>query len=251
MNKAEKVISMIFITHNKTTDIMHPSKQAFNTPPLGITTQRSAVLGFGFDSIKSKRRNYFNTILLKFIIERIRVIRSITDESLGSSMKEAALKSLSNKGDFMWCSRQNVYDDRNTRAVCHCHELSPIGPLSFSDTGTLFFATTKVASIKHSLRLNLPRSFKSLASASSMFRNLPERTHSRRRRWHVLYDGNFFGISCQRAPVRKIQRIPFTISRFDRPGRPLSSARTFCFGMKDSMYVHCLSYSSSLGVIVF
>jgi hypothetical protein len=230
---------------------MHPSKQAFNTPPFRVSTQGSAVLGFGFHSIKSMRRNYFDTILLKFMIERIRVIRSITDESLGSSLKEATLESLSNKGDFMWRSRRNVYGDRNTRAVCHCHELSPLTPLGFSDTGAPFFATTKVASIKHSSRLNLPRSSKSLASASSMFRNLPERTHSWRRRWHVWYGGNFSGISCHRAPVRKTQRIPLTISRFDRLGRPLPSARTFCCGMKDSIYVHCLSDSSSRGVIVF
>jgi hypothetical protein len=92
--------------------------------------------------------------------------------------------------------------------------------------------------MKHSSRLNLPRSSKSLASASSMSRNFPERTHSWSRRWHVWYGGNFSGISCQRAPVRKIQRMPLTISRFDRLGRPLPSARTFCFGMKDSIYVH-------------
>ena len=217
---------------------MQPSKQTFDTPSFNITTQRSAVLGFWFDSILFMRRDYFNTILLKFAIERIRVIRSITDESLGSSLKEATLESLSNKGDFMWRSRCNVYGERKTRAVCHCHELRPLAPLGFSDTGAPFFATTKVASIKHSSRLNLPRSSKSLASASRISRNLPERTHSWSRRWHVWYGGNFSGISFHRAPVRKTQRIPLTISRLARLGRPLPSARTFCFGMKDSICVH-------------
>ena len=238
MDKAKKVFSVIFITNNKTTEIMQPSKQTFDTPSFNITTQRSAVLGFWFDSILFMRRDYFNTILLKFAIERIRVIRSITDESLGSSLKEATLESLSNKGDFMWRSRCNVYGERKTRAVCHCHELRPLAPLGFSDTGAPFFATTKVASIKHSSRLNLPRSSKSLASASRISRNLPERTHSWSRRWHVWYGGNFSGISFHRAPVRKTQRIPLTISRLARLGRPLPSARTFCFGMKDSICVH-------------
>jgi hypothetical protein len=92
--------------------------------------------------------------------------------------------------------------------------------------------------MKHSLRSNLPRSSRSSASASSIPRNFPERTHSWSRRWHVWYGGNLSGISCQRAPVRKTQRIPSTISRFDRLGRPLPSARTTCLGMKDSRYVH-------------
>ena len=238
MDKTKKVFSVILITNNETTEIMQPSEQPFDTPSFGIPTQWSAVLGFWFNSVNLMRRNYFDTILLKFIIERIRVIRSITNESLGSSLKEATLESLSNKGDFMWRSRRNVYGDRKTRAVCHCHELRALAPLGFSNTGAPFFATTKVASMKHSSRLNLPRSSKSLASASSMSRSLPERTHSCRRRWHVWYGGNFPGISCQRAPVRKTQRIPLTISRFDRRGRPLPSARTTCFGMKDSIYVH-------------
>ena len=240
MDKTKKVFSVILITNNETTEIMQPSEQPFDTPSFGIPTQWSAVLGFWFHSVNLMRRNYFDTILLKFIIERIRVIRSITDESLGSSVKKATFESLSNKGDFMWRSRRNVYGDRKTRAVCHCHEFSPLAPLGFSDTGAPFFASrqSRDASMKHSSRLNLPRSSKSLASASSISRSLPERTHSWRRRWHVWYGGNFSGISCQRAPVRKTQRIPLTISRFDRRGRPLPSARTTCFGMKDSIYVH-------------
>jgi hypothetical protein len=150
----------------------------------------------------------------------------------------------------MWRSRRNVYGERKTRAVCHCHELRPLAPLGFSDTGAPFFATTKVASMKHSSKLNLPRSSRSLASASSIPRNLPERTHSWSRRWQVWYGGNFSGISFHRAPVRRTHKIPLTISRFDRRGRPLPSARTFCLGMRDSIYVHCISVNSSRGVIV-
>jgi hypothetical protein len=217
---------------------MHPSEQSFHAPATNIASQGPSILGFGFDTIITMGRDYFDTILLKFAIERIRVIRSITNESSGSRSKEAALESLSNKGDFMWRSRRKVYGERKTSAVCHCHELRALAPLGFSDTGAPFFATTKVASMKHSSKLNLPRSSRSLASDSSIARNLPERTHSWSRRWQVWYGGNFSGRSCHRAPVRKTQRIPLTISRLGRLGRPLPSGRTFCLGMKDSMYVH-------------
>jgi hypothetical protein len=182
MGEAEEVLGMIFITDYKTPEVMHPSKQAFNTPSLGISTQWPAVLSFGSGSVDLVRRNYFDTILLKVPIKRIAVIRSITDESLRSSLKEALLESLSNKGDFMWASRRNVDGERKTRAICHCHELRTLAPLGFSDTGAPFFATTKVASMKHSERSNLPRPSRSSASVSRTGRKALDRIHSWNRR---------------------------------------------------------------------
>ena len=98
MDKAEKVFSLIFITNIKTTEIVHPSKYVYDAPSFRIATQGSAVLGFRVDFVISLRRNYFDTILLKFAIKRIRVIRSITDELLASSLKEATLESQLEQG---------------------------------------------------------------------------------------------------------------------------------------------------------
>jgi len=36
-------------------------------------------------------------------------------------------------------SRHNVYGERKTRVVCHCHELRPLAPLGVSDTGAPLF----------------------------------------------------------------------------------------------------------------
>ena len=178
MDEAKIVFSVIFVSNNKTAKVMHPSKEPFNAPSFAIPTQGSSILCNGLTSIGLVRSYEFDTSLLKVPIERIRVIRSITDESSGSSSKEALLESCSNKGEFMRRSRCNVDGERKTSAVCHCHELGTLAPLGFSNTGAPFFATTKVASMKHSARLNLPRFSRSWASVSSTPRNTPERTHS-------------------------------------------------------------------------
>ena len=185
MDEAKIIISVILVTNNKTAEVMQPSEETFNAPSFSIPTQHSSVLRDGLSSVGLVRSYEFDTSLLKVPIERIRVIRSITDESSGSSSKEALLESCSNKGDLMRRSRCKVDGERKTRAVCHCHELGTLAPLGFPNTGAPFFATTKVASMKHSARLNLPRFSRSRASVSSTPRNTPERTHSWNLRWQV------------------------------------------------------------------
>jgi hypothetical protein len=146
------------------------------------------------------------------------------DQSFGKILGEALLDSVLSKGDFMRTSRRRVHGDRSASAVCHCHELRTLAPLGLANASAPFFATTKVASMKHSARSNLPRLRKSSASASTIRRNTPERTHCWRRRWQVWYGGKRPGMSCQRAPEREIHRMPFNVSRSSRLGRPLPSS---------------------------
>ncbi len=102
--------------------------------------------------------------------------------------------------------------DRNTSAVCHCHELRTFAPLGLAHSSAPFFADTKVASTKHSLKSSLPRHRRSSANASSSRRSTPARTHSWKRRWHVWYGGKRAGKSRQRAPERNIHKMPFNTS---------------------------------------
>ena len=89
------------------------------------------------------------------------------------------------QGDFMGRSRRRVDGDRKTMAVCHRHELRPLTPLGRSHIPSVFFATMKGASMKHSLRSTSPRVRKSSAKASRTARSTPARTHCWKRRWQV------------------------------------------------------------------
>jgi hypothetical protein len=190
-----------------------------------------------------------DALVCKLGIDFVTVVCEITNQSFGDGFSEARLDSVLDKGDLMRASRRRVRGDRKTSAVCHCHELRTLAPLGFTDASAPFFAATKVASIKHSDKLSLPRLRRSSASASKICLSTPADTHSRNRRWQVWYDGNRGGKSCQRAPERNIHRMPFSISRSSCRGRPLPSSRIGGLEISGSMISHCLSFNSSRRIV--
>ena len=103
----------------------------------------------------------------------------------------------------------------------HHHPLRPLAPLGFSDSAAPFFAGAKLPSRKDSLHFNCWRSFNSLRNVRQICNQTPRSSQSRSRRQHVEGCGNFSGRSCQRAPLRRIQRIPSSTRRFSIYGRHL------------------------------
>jgi len=139
-------------------------------------------------------------------------------------------------------SRRCVDGERKTSAIRHCHELATFAALGLSHSRAPFFATTKVPSMKHSLKSRPPRSFKSAASASKILRSVPFRAHSWNRRWQVWYGGKRGGKSYQRAPLRRIHKMPLSTSRSSRRGLPLG---LLVCGNSGLINCHCASLSSS------
>ncbi len=236
---------MILIANNKTPEILQPCKEPFNFPSPTITAKNTTILRGASGSILTMRCDHLNSLGRQFPIKSVAIIGSITNQSFRLVSEKPFLESVLDKGDLMRASRRCVHGDRKTSAICHCHELRTFAPLGFSNTRAPFFATTKVASIKHSDNLNSPRFSRSSASASSMCLNVPERTHSWKRRWQVWYGGNRSGRSCHLAPDRSIQRIPLRTSRSDLLGRPLLSSRSLGLGRRDSIIAHWASDNSS------
>jgi hypothetical protein len=141
-------------------------------------------------------------------------------------------------------STGHVDGDRKTSAVCHCHELRTLAPLGRTHAEPPFFATTKVPSMKHSLRSSLPRSRRSSANTCRIRANTPVRDHCWCRRWQVAGDGYRSGTSRHCAPVRRIHRIPLSTCRSSHHGRPRPSARRRGFGINGSNTLHCSSVRS-------
>jgi len=236
---------MIFVTHHDATEVLQPGEQPFYLPSSLVATQRTAVLGGRLDAVVAVWGDELYALGSKLSIEAIAVISSIPDESFRDRIGKALCESVLDKGDFMRVSRRRVRGDWNTSAVCHCHELRTLAPLGIAHSSAPFFAATKVASTKHSLKSSLPRLRRSSANASSTPRSTPARTHCWKRRWQVWYGGKRSGKSCQRAPDRKIHKMPFNTSRSSRLGLPLPSDRLRGSGMSGPIIAHCLSSSSS------
>jgi hypothetical protein len=136
-----------------------------------------------------------------------------------------------------------VVSQRKTAAVDHHHPLRPLAPLGFSDSAAPFFAGAKLPSRNDSLHCNCRRSFNSLRNVRQIFNQTPRSSQSRSRRQHVEGCGNFSGRSCQRAPLRRIHRIPSSTRRFSIHGRPPWRCRGG-LGSNGAIFFHCASVSN-------
>jgi len=145
--------------------------------------------------------------------------------------------------DFRRGCRVKVLSQRKTAAVDHHHALRPLAPLGFSDSAAPFFAEAKLPSRNDSLHLNCWRSFNSLRNLRQMFNQTPRSSQSRSRRQHVEGCGNFSGRSCQRAPLRRIHKIPSSTRRFSIHGRPPLRCLGG-LGSKGAIFFPCASVSN-------
>jgi hypothetical protein len=136
-----------------------------------------------------------------------------------------------------------VVSQRNTLAVDHHHPLRPLAPLGFSNSAAPFLAGAKLPSRNDSLQSNCLRSFNSLKNARQIFSQTSCSSQSRSRRQHVAGDGNSSGKSCQRAPLRRIHKMPSSTLRSSARGRP-PRGRFGNFGSKGWIFSHWASVNS-------
>jgi len=116
--------------------------------------------------------------------------------------------------------RVKVVSQRKTLAVDHHHPLRPLAPLGFADSRAPFLARAKLLSRNASLHCNCWRSFNSARNARQIVSQTPCPSPSRSRRQQVDGEGNSSGKSCQRAPLRRIHKIPSSTGRSPVGGRP-------------------------------
>ena len=236
---------MTLIPHWQPSEVAQPSKQALYFPAAFVTSKLAPILRARFASIASMWRDHFNALSRQLFIERVTVIGSVSNQSLGQLRHKTGSQGGFNKGHFMRASTCDAYGDRKTSAVCHCHDLRTFAPLGLSHPKAPFFAITKVPSMKHSWRSRPPRSLRSWASARKIVSITLIPTQRWYRRWQVWYGGYRSGRSCQGAPVLSIQSTPFSTSRGSRQGRPrLPFGTRSSSGMSGSSIVHCSSVKS-------
>ena len=241
------------VAHDQAPEVSQPGVGAFDDPSPAIAPQRSAILGCGPNAILLVRTDQFDAALPQAFPQWIAVVGFVGDYSHRflprtarvmtpsySDRRERRLREL----DFRRGCRVKVVSQRKTAAVDHHHPLRPLAPLGFSDSAAPFFAGAKLPSRNDSLHFNCWRSFNSLRNVRQIFNQTPRSSQSRSRRQHVEGCGNFSGRSCQRAPLRRIQRIPSSTRRFSIHGRPPLRCLGG-LGSKGALFFHCASVSSA------
>jgi hypothetical protein len=226
--------------------LVQPGEQALDLPPAAIAPQGAPILGRRTLPVAAVRGNQLEALGREPLIERITVVGTIPDKSSGSSHGVGVSEGSLDKGDLMWRSSSRVHGEWKTRSVCHNHELRTLAPLGLTHLGAPFFAATKVPSMKHSARSICPRSSRSRASVSRIWRITPALTQRLNRRKQVDPEGKRSGKSAHAAPVRRTHSTPLSTARSScLSGRPRPSARRGCAGITGASSAHCASVSSS------
>jgi hypothetical protein len=231
---------MIFVANNQSPEVLKPSEEALDIPSPLQPTQRTTILSDSLLSVGAMRSNQLDCMrFVEFFVEAVTVVSLVADEVFGASWSPGLLKSLLHQRHFVRRSAGHVDGERKTAAVCNCHDLAAFSPLGLPDLEPPFLAPAKEPSIKASAGLIAPRSSKSSANARRIASKTPARVHSWNLRWQVWYGGYRSGRSFQGAPVRKIQRMPFRISRGSLGGRPRPPGLRREGGISGSTRHHC------------
>src|SRR6202162_5377204 len=240
------------VAHDQASEVSQPGIGAFHDPSSLVTSQDSSVLGCRSHAILLVRADQFDSALPQALPQRIAVVGFVGNHAhrllprtarvmapCYSDRRERRLREF----DFRRGCRVKVVSQRKTAAVDHHHPLRPLAPLGFSDSAAPFFAGAKLPSRNDSLHFNCWRSFNSLRNVRQIFNQTPRSSQSRSRRQHVEGCGNFSGRSCQRAPLRRIQRIPSSTRPFSIHGRPPLRCLGG-LGSKGAILFHCASVSN-------
>ncbi len=241
------------VAHDQAPEVTEPGVGAFDNPSPPVAPQRSAVLRRRFLSIAAMGHDQFNAPLPQAFPQRIAVIGFVGDHPHRLLPRSARVMTPPypdrrerrfRECDFPRGCRVKGVSQRKTAAVDHHHPLRPLAPLGFSDSAAPFFAGAKLPSRNDSLHFNCWRWFNSLRNVRQMFNQTPRSSQSRSRRQQVEGCGNFSGRSCQRAPLRRIHRIPSSTRRLGIQGRPPLR----CWGglgSKGAIFCHCASVSNA------
>jgi hypothetical protein len=210
------------VTHHQATEVAEPGVSAFDDPTPLVTSQRATILRRRFLPVRAVRRDQFDASSCQPLTQRITVVGLVSDHPHGllswptrtmtptyADRRERGFR----EPDFRRGCRVKVLSQRKTAAVDHHHPLRPLAPLGFADSGAPFFDGAKLPSRKDSLQFNCWRSFNSPRKARQILSHTPCPSQSRSLRQQVEGEGNSSGKSCQRAPLRKIHKMPSSTLR--------------------------------------
>src|SRR6266404_4872774 len=240
------------VTHHQATEVAEPGVSAFDDPTPLVTSQGATILRRRFLPVRAMRNNQFDASSCQPLTQRITVVGLVGDHPHGLLSRPTRTMTPTyadrrkrgfREPDFRRGCRVKVVSQRKTAAVDHHHPLRPLAPLGFSDSSAPFLAGAKLPSKKDSLHCNCFRSLSSARNARQTFSQMPCSSQSRSLRQQVAGEGNSSGKSCQRAPLRRIHKMPSSTLRSEARGRP-PRRRERGRGSKGRIFSHWASVNS-------
>src|SRR5499425_1142211 len=239
------------VANDQSAKVAQPSQGAFHFPAPSVTAQCATALPTRLSAVPTMRCDQLDASCRQPLAEWVAVIGAIGDHPLGflawpptaaSPGYPDRSKRFFREPRFVRGCREKLLSQRKTLAVDHHHPLRALAPLGFSDFRAPFLAGAKLPSRNDSLQLSCSRWFSSARNARQMVSQTPCSSQSRSRRQHVVGEGNSSGKSHQRAPLRRIHKMPSSTLRSSFGGLP-PWGRFGRFGSKGPIFSHWASVS--------
>jgi hypothetical protein len=252
MKEATVDCQRAIVAHRQSPVVAQPSDRALDNPSPLVAPQGATILCGWLAAALPVRDDRFNTEATQLFAQPIAIVATIHDHALGFLSRATRTMSpphadrrerFLDERDFRRGCRVKVVSQRNTLAVDHHHPLRPLTPLGFSDSVAPFFAGAKLPSMNDSLHFSCWRSFNSLRNARQISSQTSCSSQSRSRRQQVEGEGNSSGKSHQRAPLRRIHKMPSSTWRSSAGGRP-PRGRFRRFGSKGRIFSHWASVNN-------
>ena len=184
VEEAEEVFDVVFPSGDEAAEGVEPGEEAFDFPALAIAAQLAPVLGLA--PLAAVGSDQLDAVLgLKFLVERVGVVRFVADEPCRKLVEEAAGEDFLDKLALCRRSALDRYGEWKTVTSGDSDDLRALAPARGTDGKAPFFALAKVASTNASSRFSLPRSCRCAASSLSASSSFPLRIHCWNLRWQV------------------------------------------------------------------
>ena len=176
VDEAEEVLDVVLPTSDEAADVVHPGEKPLHFPTFFVAPQLSSVLSFA--APPAIGRDQLDAVFLfELLVEPVRVVGFVADESGGKFVEKASGKNLFHKLALGWRSALHRYGERKTVASGDSDDLGALAAAGGADGEAPFLALAKVASTNASSKFNWPRSCRCLASRRRASTSFPFRTH--------------------------------------------------------------------------
>ena len=240
---------MVFVAGHQSTKALQPADRAFDLPAALIAAEPAAVLSGWFYAIAAMGTDQVDAALLQTRSQRIAISGRVVQEVLGQAAEPTPLEQWLDQGHFVRTGARDVRTPRQTVCSGKHHDLGAFAALGLAHASAPFFAEQKVPSAIASLVSSAPSRSSRRSRRDQARSQAPLLVQSRRRRQHVLPEGNDGGRSFQRAPVCSTQQMPSKQARDGAGGRPPSDDASGS-GKRSAISDHCSSVSVNLGSVL-
>lgn len=249
LNKTKEQAGVIFVADGHPSKVLQPTVGAFDFPSAAEAAQLATVLQRWTAAILAVRADQIDAPACQALPKWVTVCGAIVDQSLGAATQSTTVEQRFDQGNFGGGRAVNLHGQRRSLRIGQDHDLGPLAALGLADQCAPFFALANVPSAKASSTSILPIPSSCPRQRSHALANRPVVVHSCNLRQQVAGEGNDFGKSFHRVPVRRIHRMPSRHGRGSTRGRP-PAREGGLQGNRSAMRSHCSSVSSGLGSVL-